>query len=188
MKLSELTGKHVFVGNNFKGVCLGVGISLKNCAVKYLLCCSAKAYISLHAHADFAVNVSAIEEVGAQIRLSRLRPVHPKNCAKIFGGLPVFSFEGAFLGKLHDLEIQDFTATRLYTDRNKSFPALCIAACTDALLLRKEQPYPLGQRIPAPLVLPINEPVVTKSVLRTASENGKLIRLTLSLPPFDYIS
>lgn len=187
MKLSEITGKHVYAGNRFKGVCLGVGISLKNGAIKYLLCRSTNERSVLPPHADFAVNASAVTEIGAQIRLSRLRPVHPKSCARLFGGLPVFSFEGAFLGKLQDLEMHDFVATRLYTDQGKSFSALRIAACSDAVLLRKEQPYPLGQRIPAPHLFHIDEAVVTKSVLRTASEEGKLIKLTLSLPPFRHL-
>lgn len=184
MKLSYLNEKSVYAGKTFRGVCRGVALSLKSQAVKYLLCASTLTQTAT----DFSVGVSAVTEIGESILLSRLRPAYPKNCAKITIGLPVYSFEGGYLGVVEDLEMRDFVATRLFTDRGDVFPVTSIFACSDAVILRKEPPYPLGQRIPAPL-LPIvtdkSEALVTKPVLRAAIQKRALVKLTLSLPPFN---
>ena len=184
MKLSQLNEKNVYAGKILRGVCRGVALSLKSQAVKYLLCASTLT----QSNTDFSVGISAVTEVGESILLSRLRPAYPRNCAKISIGLPVYSFEGGYLGLVEDLEMRDFIATRLFTDRGDVFPITNVFACSDAVILRKEQPYPLGQRIPAPL-LPIvtdkSEALVTKPVLRTAISKCALIKLTLSLPPFN---
>lgn len=184
MNLSDLNEKSIYVGKTLRGVCRGVALSLKSHTVKYLLCASTLT----QNNTDFSVGVSAVTEIGDTILLSRLRPAYPKNCAKISIGLPVYSFEGGYLGVVEDLEIRDFIATRLFTDRDEVFPITSIFACSDAVILRKEQPYPLGQRIPAtllPIVTDKTEGVVTKPVLRTALSKGALVKLTLSLPPFN---
>lgn len=183
MKLSQLTEKNIYANRTFKGVCRGVAISLKSHTVRYLLCASTPT----QSVADFAINVSAIVEIDNSITLSRLRPSYPKGCAKIAIGLPVYSFEGGYLGSVTDLDIQDFVATKLHTDRGECYPIHSIFACSDAVILRKEQPFPLGQRIPAPF-LPMltakSDGVITKPILRTFADKGALIELTLALPPF----
>ena len=183
MKLTDLSDKSIYTGKTFQGVCRGVGLSLKSHAVRYLLCASSPT----QSGTDFSVGVNAVTEVQDSILLSRLRPASPKGCAKIAVGLPVYSFEGGFLGTVADLDVYDFTATTLYTDRGESYPVTSIFACSDAVILRKEQPFPLGQRIPAP-ILPLltekNDGVVTKPILRAAISKSALIKLTLSLPPF----
>ena len=195
MQLSELSGKTVRSGKYTRGVCTGVGISLKSRAVKYLLCSSLPRQINneemdgiTNENTDFAVSIASVEDISNdEISLSRLRAVIPKNCAKIHIGKPVFSDEGAYLGNVADLHLQNFIATHLQTDKNITHSALSLAACSDVIILRKEQPFPYGQRIPAPLVSHFfdkNDVVVTKSVLQTALQNGMLIRLTLSLSPF----
>ena len=185
MKLSDLFEKNIYTNTTFQGVCRGVGLSLKSHAVRYLLCASTPTQAS----PDFSVGVNAVTGITDRISLSRLRPASPKGCAKIAIGLPVYSFEGGFLGRVADLDLCDFTATTLYTDRGESFPITSIFACSDAVILRKEQPYPLGQRIPAPIlsfVTDKNDGVVTKQILRTAMEKSGLIKFTLSLPPFHF--
>jgi len=185
VKLSDLSEKNVYANKNFCGVCRGVGISLKSHAVRYLLCASTPTQSS----ADFSVGIGTVISVGDSIILSRLRPSCPKSCAKISIGLPIYSFEGGYLGTVSDLDVVDFIATTLYTDRGETFPVTALFACSDAVILRKEQPYPLGQRIPAPmlpLVTTKTDSVVTKAVLRTASAQGSLVKLTLSLPPFGF--
>lgn len=182
MLLTALINKPVVVGDNIRGVCLGVGVSLKTYAVKYLLCSSSPN----RATVDFCVNVSAVEKIDEAVFLRRLRPVFPKNCAQITRNLPVFSFDGAFFGKLTDLEIQNFVATRIFTEK-RAFSIALVAACSDAVILRKEQPFPLGQRVPAPFLSGFDDktqPLVTKTFLRAAIEKRSLIKLTLSLPPF----
>ena len=183
MKLSQLSEKNIYTNKTFKGVCRGVAISLKSHTVRYLLCASAPT----QSLSDYAVGIGAVTEVSDSITLSRLRPACPKGCAKIAIGLPIYSFEGGYLGTVTDLDIRDFIATKLYTDRGESFPILSVFACSDAVILRKEQPFPLGQRIPAPLIstfTPKNDGLVTKPILRAAASKGALIRLTLALPPF----
>ncbi len=183
MFLSELTDKIILSGKTPKGVCLGVGVSLKNFTVKYLLCASSPTSTV----PDFAISVAAVESVDENVRISKLRPLIPKNCARIFLGKPVYAFDGIYLGKVVDLALQNFTATHLFTDQNIRYPMSAVTACFDAVLLKREEPYPIGQRIPAPLLYVANEKnaaLVTKPVLRSAMQKGALIRLTLSLPPF----
>ncbi len=182
MFLSQLVNKEIFVGKTPKGVCQGVGISLKTQAVKYLLCSNTPS-----SRARFAVPTSAVEQVGAQISLSRLRPVFPKSCACLFLHLPIYGFDGEFLGETVDLEIKDFIATKLITSEGEEYPVNAITACADAVLMRKEQPFPIGQRIPAPMLSRLTDKtdgLVTKPLLRTAIEKSTLIKLTLSLPPY----
>lgn len=182
MQLSQLFQKPIVVDGNIRGVCLGIGISLKNYAVKYLLCSSSPARTAT----DFCVNVASIIKIDEAVFLRRLRPVFPKNCAQITMLLPIFSSNGSALGRLRDLEMQNLVALRFFNE-NKAFPISAIAACSDAVILRKELPFPLGQRVPAPFLLHlkgIKRPIVTKAVLSTAMESKSLIKLTLSLPPF----
>lgn len=188
MFLSEFTLKSVYVGKNLKGVCLGIGVSLKTATVKYLLCASETTFISKTTQPDFAVSLSCVKEIGDVIRLSTLRPIHPKSYAKFILGLPIYSSEGFHLGFLQDVEIQNQTALRLITDKEASFSPLNCVACTDAVILRKEAPFPIGQRIPAPEQQDLNAQLVTKSVLKTAIKKGRLIRFTLSLSPFYFAS
>lgn len=182
MFLSELTNKEIFVGKNPRGIVKGVAVSLKTHEVKYLLCANAKT-----SRAIFAIPLRAVVSVGECVQLSRLRPVLPKHCACIFLHLPVYSFEGEHLGSLQELSLQSFVATTLLTDKKVSFPVSAVLACSDALLLKKEQPYPLGQRIPAPFLPLLTEKedgLVTKPILRTAAQKNSLVKLTLALPPF----
>ncbi len=182
MLLSQLVQKPVVVDGNIRGVCLGVGISLKNYAVKYLLCSSSPN----RANTDFCINVSSISKIDEAVFLHRLRPVFPKTCAQITMRLPIFSFNGSALGFLRDLEMQNFFATRFFNE-TQAFSISAVTACSDAVILRKEQPFPLGQRVPAPFLLyfkDVARPIVTKAVLSTAIQKKSLIKLTLSLPPF----
>ncbi len=184
MKLSQLYEKNILVGKTFRGVCRGVALSLKSQSVKYLLCASTQTQTAT----DFSVGISAVTEIAEDIRLSRLRPCYPKNCAKISIGLPVYSFEGGFIGVVEDMDMRDFVATKLYTDRGATIPITSVFACSDAVILRKEQAYPLGQRIPTPMLSSFtdkSEALVTKPLLRSAIRNRSLIKLTLSLPPFN---
>ena len=181
MKLSNLIGKSVYAGTKRRGVCTGVGISPKNSAVKYLFCSA------ISGNTEFCVNTSSIEELDEEIYLSRLRPVYPKSALKILPLLPVYSDEGVFLGNVFDMEMDAFIALNIETDRGERFSCQYITACTDAILLRKKQPYPIGQRIPAHAVSDIfqnNEAIVNRPNLKKAIEKGALIKLTLSLAPF----
>jgi hypothetical protein len=187
MLLSALTGKELFLGKTYKGECRGVGVSLKSGEVKYLFCASAP---SKNADADFALPISAVASVDEHIRLSRVRPVFPKSCAKLFLHRPVYDGEGVFLGTLSDVEIKDFKAVSITTSLGEKRWAGLIAVCSDAILLRKELPYPIGQPVPAPVLsefLGRTDGVVTKPLLRLAMQQGALIKLTLSLPPFNLL-
>ena len=182
MLLSQIINREIVVGKTTKGVIKGVGISLKTQTIKYYLCEEI-----LPPHQSFAISAVPLPKSNLPIRLSRLRTVLPKHSANIFLGLPVYSYEGAHLGDLENLSIENLSAVHLYTNKGFRFPVGAITACYDALLLKKEQPYPLGQRIPTPLLSTISnnkEGVVTKPVLRASIENRTLIKLTLSLPPF----
>ena len=88
---------------------------------------------------------------------------------------------------VEDLEMQDFIATRLFTDQGDVIPITSLYACSDAVILKKEQPYPIGQRIPAHILSLLTDKadaVVTRPLLKTAIQRKALVKLTLSLPPF----
>ena len=192
MLLSELVGKNVYSGKNLRGTLSGVCISLKSRAIKYLLCCTNEK----NAKTEFSVGVSAIERIDEDVRLKRLKPILPRQCARVFINRPIYSDEGAYLGHLADLEIKNYTATKLITGNGKNYPAHLIAAIDDAVILKKTPPYPIGQRVPAPAISLLqdkaegekhatDQPVfITKNLLKSAIEKGNLIRLTLSLNPF----
>ncbi len=185
MFLNDLVNKEIFSKNVFKGVCRGVGISLKTQAVKYLLCASSDGTTT-----DFSISTASVENIGERIMLNALRPIFPKRCIRIFPDMPTYSYDGSYLGKVYNLEMRDFVATRLFTDENGVYPITAIVACQDALILKAEQAYPLGQRIPTPalpLVTEKKDALVTKPILRAAIRKGALVKLTLSLPPFDCI-
>ena len=184
MLLSYLLDKPVCVGDSPRGTCRGIGVSLRSYSVKLLLCSTSQN----RQIPDFAVSTASVLSTENDIQLTRLRAVLPKNCVKLFLGLPIFSAEGAYLGKLIDVEMESFSAVALHTDKKEEIPFSAVAACNDAIILRKMPTYPLGQRIPAPLLCQIqaqNEQLVTKQTLRRAIEQKALIKLTLSLPPFD---
>ncbi len=182
MLLSDFLDKPIVVSGCVRGVCRGVGISLKNYAVKYLLCASSPVR-----DVDFCVNFSAVEQRNEAVFLQRLRPVFPKNCAQITRLLPVFSHDGSSHGKLLDMELQNQIAVRFFTDKNKTFPVSAITACSDAILLKKPQTYPLGQPLPSktiPFLSDKSATIVTKNVLRECMEGKNLVKMTLALPPF----
>ena len=189
MFLSELSNKPIYVKNTVKGVCIGVGISLKSYAVKYLICQSNADYHPRLPRADFFLSVSAIQSVSpSAIRVSALRTIRPKNCAQIFIGMPIFAENGANLGIVQDLQIKDFITDKLFNAANDAFPCTSITAALDAVILRKEQPYPIGQRIHTPIVREYfnhTNHIVTKATLKNALQKRAIIKLTLSLPPFN---
>ena len=179
MFLIDIIGKNILVDGRARGVCLGLGVSLKTRLVKYLLCAE-----NNRQKPDFAVNFSSVSKIDEAITLPRLRATLPKNCARIFIGLPIYSQEGGFLGSLADGQLQDGKLSFLITDRNESFSSVAITACNDAILLRK-LPYPLGVKIPTALAKEKTDTIVTKSVLRAEIASGSLVKFTLSLPPFE---
>ncbi len=185
MLLSALVGKELFLGKTYKGVCRGIGISLKSYEIKYLFCASAP---SGKQEGDFVLPFSAVASVGDMISLSKARPVFPKSCAKLFLSRPVYDASCVFLGELNDVEIDGLAVTAICTSLGLRFPAVLLSTCSDAILLKKELPYPIGQPVPAPVLLRLNrktDGVVTKPLLRLAMEKGELVKLTLSLPPFN---
>ena len=184
MFLSKLTGKTLYLNNTPKGIVKGVGVSLKTHVVKYLLCANPQS-----SRTQFALPASSIVSIDENVYLSRVRPALPKSCACLFIGLPIYTYDGAYLGKITELEVKNFIATILRTDDGTELPVSAIAACSDALLLKKEQPYPLGQRIPAPFIPSLSsktDGVITKPILRCAMQKSSLVKLTLALPPFLY--
>ena len=191
MFLTDFILKPLFVNENTRGITLAIGISLKNYTVKYLFCNS----ISPQPHtenpllqSDFAISFSAVKSVSkTHISLSSLRPVFPKSCAKLTLGQPVYLQTGEKVGTLQNVEIQNGVAAKIFTESN-SYSIGNVCAVSDAILLRKNSIYPLGQRIPAPTIfdfLTEKDVLITKTILKKAIEKGALIKLTSSLSPFE---
>lgn len=186
MLLSALVGKELWLGKTYKGVCRGIGISLKTYEIKYLFCASAS---SNRGEGDFVLPFSAVASIGETVSLSKARPAFPKSCAKLFLNRPVYDVDGVFLGELKDADIDGYRVTAISTSLGLRFPSLLLSTCSDAILLKKELPYPIGQRVPAPVLSALTDKtdgVVTKPLLRLAIEKGELLKLTLSLPPFNW--
>ena len=163
----------VYVNQTPRGKINQLGVSLKTGAIKYLFCAT-------DTREEFAVNANAIRSIEEFcIRLSSLRPVIPKNIVKISIGLPVYAFTGVYLGKISEITRENMRVTALITDKNAVLPFSAVLACADAIILRKNLPYPLGQRIPAPTMQ-----VITRPILQNAIAEKNLIKLTLSLAPF----
>ncbi len=163
----------VYINQTPRGKIHQIGVSLKTGAIKYLFCAT-------DTREEFAVNANAIRCIEEfRIQLSSLRPAVPKNIVKISLGLPVYAFTGVYLGKINEIARGNMRVTALITDKNAVVPFSAVLACADAVILRKNLPYPLGQRIPAPTA-----EVITRPVLKNAIAEKNLIKLTLSLAPF----
>lgn len=183
MFLRDFVNKNITVNGKKKGVCIGIGISLKTFSIKYLLCS-----LTSMQKTDFAVSFSSLLNVGdEEISLNKLRSVLPNACVQLYPDLPCYFEDGVYVDNLEDIRFENGVALQIYTTGGFVFPANALLACADALLLRKKQPYPLGQPIPAhtlPMLKVKSSPLVTKRVLKDSIAKGKLIALTLSLAPF----
>ena len=178
MLFSQFYSKILYLDGEARGVCLGVGISKKNFAIKYLLCSHED-----NIRPDFALPISALHSIGLHgLTISRIRPAIPKNVFKLFPNRPVYSQAGVLLGTFKDCIIENGVATKILLDTNAQCSFSCITAVADAILLRKIPNYPLGQPIPNPA--DTRQTLVSKSTLKRAIENKTLVSLTLSLPPF----
>lgn len=184
MLLSELAGKPVFSSNKLRGVCRGVGLSVKSRAVRYLVCSAP----SPSDYTEFFLPVASVADYDEEgVYVKKFRAAAPQNCARFFCGKPVYADTGAYLGITADLEMRDFFALRFFTDSGKSYPAVSIAALLDAVIVKKPPVFPIGQTLPdafAPSFLEKKDLAVTKSALKSAIREGVLIKLTLSLPLF----
>jgi len=177
MFLSQLISKQIIVNNTPRGITQSVAISLKSKSVKHLYCAS-EAKLDVPSQSDFVLPISAVVSCSENaLFLSHLRPIIPKNTTKLFIGMPIYNHTGEFLGELTDAEIQNCRITSIYTKKNGEYPFTSVSAVADVIILKKPQPYPIGQRLP-------NLDLVTKSLLRKAVEEKRLIQFTLSLPPF----
>ena len=173
MLLTQLVNKQIILNNTPRGFSQSVGISLKGKTIKYLFCSS-----SAGEQTNFVLPISAVNSLSENaLFLSYLRPILPKNNVQVFIGMPIYNYNGEYLGNLSDAEIQNNQIFTLFTSKNDGYPFTSISAVADAIILKKPQPYPIGQQLP-------NLDIVTKSVLRKAVEEQNLIQLTLSLPPF----
>lgn len=183
MLLSSLINQPVHSGKHLRGFARGIGFSLKTGKIKYLFCSTREN----DPKSDFALNATPFFQLSNKLHFSSLRPVLPKNCVQIFPYLPLYNIDGTYLGQLTDAVIENGILCYLISDANVRYSLHEISACADAILLRKKQAYPIGQRIPAPMLFDsvLQNTVVTKPLLKNAIKGGKLIRLTLSLPPFD---
>ena len=185
MLLSELVGKNVYSGKRLCGVCRGIGLSLRSRAVKYLFC-SDDSY--KRSYSDFFVSIKNVLSVSDGIRLKRLRAAAPSSAVRFFTGKPIYSEDGVYLGIVSNLVIENFYASKLITDAGQSYSAAAIAALNDAVILKKQPNFPLGGCLLEEVAMGDNVLSqglpVGKATLRSAIENGKLIRLTTSLAPF----
>lgn len=183
MFLNDFIGMPVFVEEKQRGTLQGVFLSAKSKSIKYLLC----SIDQKGTQTPLAVSVAAIERIDDVVVLKRIRSTLPKNATLFKQNCPVYTENGVYLGGACDLEFHELTAVALHTE-TAVFPTTSILAIGDAVLLRRDEPYPIGQRVPAPALslfsLPEQSLLVTRSVLKSAIKNGRLIAFTLSLPPF----
>lgn len=181
MFLSEMVGKRIYSAGKIRGICRGVGVTVKSRSVKYLLCADTEN------ERELFLPIGSVEQISNDgIRLKSFRPAAPRSVARFFCGRPVYADTGEYLGITADLEMVNFYAVSLVTDAGKVYSALSIAALSDAVILKKRPAFPLGERIPDGYgeKTAQKDPVVTKSTLKKAIDDGALISFTLSLPLF----
>ena len=184
MFLKNLIGLPVFVGAKQRGILQGVFLSNKSKSVKYLLC-----LIQQNGRQNpLTVSVSALERLDDAVVLKQARSTLPKNASLFQLDKPVYTENGEYLGLTRDLELEKLTAIALHTEQSV-LPTTSILALGDAVLVKKHEPFPLGQRIPASALVSFSisdsSPLVTKAILKNAIREKRLIAFTLSLPPFN---
>lgn len=186
MFFTDFFNKDITVNGIKKGVCIGIGISLKTLTIKYLLC-SLSPSQTLKPKTDFAVNISSLLTItNEDIRLSKLRTALPTACVKIFYRLPCYFEDGVYIDNLEDIRFENNVAVQLYTVGGLTIPANSLLACADAVILRKKQAFPLGQPIPKTFFDSLKSTsIVTKRLLKEVIKQGELIKLTLALSPFN---
>ena len=180
MLLSSLLKKPIFTAQKQKGFCVGVGISQKDYSIKYLFCSQ-----SQMGKTEFAVKFSSLTPTPESLQCSRLIPVVPKACTRIFLPRPLYNEKGELLGQIVDGIVEKYRLTSLIVDNGEKLPLCFIAAYADCVIVKKQARYPVGQRTSS-LSPDCTQAfgVITKSALKTAIKNDCLIKLTLSLPPF----
>lgn len=181
MFLTSLIGKRVVVGDSPRCICTGVAVSQKNGKPLYLLCTQTETGTT-----PFALPFSSILSVNEScIVANKFRPCICKRTNRLCLGLPVYSMQGERLGELENGEIHHGALTHIIVGGLR-YNRTQIRAVMDAILLTSFPVYPIGQPIPVPTVsLEKNtQNTVTKSLLKKAVENRRLIQFTLSLPPF----
>ena len=188
MLLSSILGKTLYENGKERGVCDGVFLSSKSRAIKYLSCRAADNLAT-----PFCLSFSHVDYVTDVVRLKRFCIAMPDKCEKFVLGLPVYDENGIFLGNALDMEIEGQSAVYLLLNGGKRIPASLISSCHDAVILKKAPAFPLAQRIPAHSLSLLDEncgkeKFVTKKTLQSATKKGNLIKFTLSLSPFSYIT
>ena len=181
MFLSSLINKRIIANHTPRGICVGVGISKKDGAVKYL-CCSE----THNEQARFFVPFRSISAIDNEALITeKLRVVFPAKCLYLYLGLPVYTLQGVLLGTLENAQWENGMLSCLTVD-GKTLPFSIVYAVQNIILVQPTIRFPLGQRIPAPFLEKNNRsPIITKRFLKESVQSGTLIRLTLSLPPFN---
>ena len=172
MLLSSLLKKNIFAAQKQKGFCVGVGISQKDYSIKYLFCSQRQT-----GKTEFAVKFSSLTPTPESLQCSRLIPVVPKACTRIFLPRPLYNEKGELLGQIVDGIIEKYRLTSLIVDNGEKLPLCFIAAYADCVIVKKRTSSLSPDCTQA-------FGVITKSALKTAIKNDCLIKLTLSLPPF----
>ena len=174
MLLSSLIRKTIIFDKTPRGTCIAIGIAPKTKRMKYLFCTPIES--GQNAPSYFALPLTALSSISEHsLILSRIRPVLPQNYLQLTLGMPIYSESGKHLGTLINVKFDQSVAIALQTESGwLNFTR--VLAIGDAIILRKEQPYPIGQ--------PVQENFVTKRTLKRAVKEQSLIKLTLSLPPF----
>lgn len=179
MLLTQLLYKTLIFDKTPRGKCFAVGISIKTKSVKYLFCRTEENLKT--SSTEFILPIDAVASFSENaLFLSRLRPILPKSCIKLTLGLPVYNSDGTFIGHVDNVHLHNYVASAIQLDNGVCCLFSDVTALSDAVILRKPQPYPIGQ------ALPNQEDFVTKQTLRKAVSEQSLIQLTLSLPPFEY--
>ena len=155
-----------------RGVCLGVYVSKKTGAIRYITC-----LIDDEKSVDIPVGqIERFNENNGEIYLKNLRTAIPNQCVRITPFLPVYSVEGKYLGRLDGILANGFTVTKLIVGKTK-YPVASLESSLDVAIL-KGIAYPLGEWSEKEKIN------VSRKLLKEKIGQGKLIEFTLSLPPF----
>lgn len=174
----QILGKNIYVNDEVKGLVTGVYLSKKYPFIKQLSC-------RLLTGEEFCISALGVVLDNKGVRFDKLRASIPGDYIKLTKGAPIYDEKGVFLDALQNVEIKDGLLLSFVGQKEKRYPYSAAKAVCDAVILGKKPLFPLGEPLPAPLKQKNSSPFVKKSTLISALKKGELIKLTLSLSPFD---
>ena len=173
-----LIGQNVFVNNEIKATVLGVYLAKKYPAVKQLHC-------KLLSGEEFCLSLNGATVDDTGVHVQKLRACLPCDYVKLTRGVPIYDEKGVLQGVLSNVEVKNGVPVSFIGQNGIRYPYSMLKSAADALILKKKPTFPLGEPIHSYTKDKNAYPFVSKKTLTNAIKKGELVKLTLSLSPFE---